>query len=242
MKSTGIGFNFPSAAGRIDSILDSSDYDYEDSDSIPSASDLTFMNGYYAKCCALFVDIRDSSSLPSKHRRPTLAKIYRSFISELVAVMNSDDKCREINIIGDSVWSAFNGQYKSDLKNAFNMAAKCSSVVKLLNYKLGKRGLTQLNVGVGIAWGRALVIKAGQSGSGINEIVYMGDVVNEAAKLGSFGNKTPLVDKQTLVSSDCYVNLDDHDQGLLAWNTSRGCWHGDIVNVAMDKWYVENCI
>jgi hypothetical protein len=35
--------------------------------------------------------------------------------------------------------------------------------------------------------GRALMIKAGYSGSGIADIVYMGDVVNAAAKLAAQG-------------------------------------------------------
>lgn len=38
-------------------------------------------------------------------------------------------------------------------------------------------------VGIGLAYGRALMIKAGYKGSTINEVVWMGDVVNEASKL-----------------------------------------------------------
>ncbi len=34
-----------------------------------------------------------------------------------------------------------------------------------------------------MALGRALVIKAGFSGSGINDLIYMGDVVNRASKM-----------------------------------------------------------
>jgi hypothetical protein len=33
------------------------------------------------------------------------------------------------------------------------------------------------------------MIKAGQSGSTINDVIYMGDVVNQAAKLASMGGK-----------------------------------------------------
>lgn len=48
---------------------------------------------------------------------------------------------------------------------------------------------TPLRVGIGLADGRALMIKAGFSGSGIHDVVYMGQVVNPAAKLAALGRK-----------------------------------------------------
>jgi class 3 adenylate cyclase len=41
--------------------------------------------------------------------------------------------------------------------------------------------------GIGMSYGRALMIKAGFNGSGINDVVYMGDVVNRASKLAGLG-------------------------------------------------------
>ena len=64
---------------------------------------VTFTNGFYVDCTALFVDICDSSKLPDYQNRPVLAKIYRSFISELVALFNGASKSKEVNINGDCV-------------------------------------------------------------------------------------------------------------------------------------------
>ena len=61
---------------------------------LPPRDDLTFNNGFYANCSALFVDIRDSSKLPDKHKRPVLARLYRSFVSEMVAVFAGFAKVR----------------------------------------------------------------------------------------------------------------------------------------------------
>lgn len=58
-------------------------------------------------------------------------------------------------------------------------------MINVLNYELGKRGIGPISVGIGVDYGRALMITAGYSGSGINDVVYMGDVVNRAAKLAS---------------------------------------------------------
>src|SRR4051812_3197937 len=101
MKSNYAEYDYESSFKRISDILNQSDINYEEVDNLPDRDALTFTNGFYATCSALFVDIRDSSSLPSHYRRPTLARIYRAYISEMVAIMNGDIYCQEINIVGD---------------------------------------------------------------------------------------------------------------------------------------------
>ena len=64
----------------------------------PTTNNLTDSNKTYGIDAAiLFVDIRDSSDLTDEHKRPTLAKLYRSYISEVVAVVNSFEDCNIIN-------------------------------------------------------------------------------------------------------------------------------------------------
>jgi class 3 adenylate cyclase len=84
------------------------------------------------------------------------------------------------------------------------------------------------------------MIKAGYAGSGINEIVYMGDVVNAAAKLAAEAN-SGYSDELLFVSDGFRFNLNDHNKGLLTWNAARNCWHGNVINTAMDQWYADNC-
>jgi len=88
MQTNGTFYDFDKSITRIDEILDKSDKSFEELDYIPSRDKLTYKNGFYVNCTALFVGIKDSSTLPSKHKRPTLAKIYRSYISEVVSIMN----------------------------------------------------------------------------------------------------------------------------------------------------------
>jgi hypothetical protein len=52
----------------------------------------------------MFVDIRNSSKLPDKYKRPRLARLYRAYISEIVAVTDGDTNCQEVNIVGDGLW------------------------------------------------------------------------------------------------------------------------------------------
>ena len=135
MKATNKQYNFQRSIERIDVILSENDSHFEEKDSIASRSDLTFTNGFYVKCTALFVDIIDSSLLTTKQRRPVLAKIYRSFISEMVALMNGHDSCREVNINGDCVWCVCDTPYRDDIDGVFSLAAQVCSLVDILNYK-----------------------------------------------------------------------------------------------------------
>lgn len=241
MKSAGTSYNYANSYQRMKDILNGADTNYEESKSLPDRGKLTFKNGFYSYCSAMFVDIRKSSSLPENYKRPRLAKLYRAYISEVVAVMDGDPDCDEVNIVGDGVWGVFDTPLKSDIDAIFSTAAKIASAIKMLNYQLKKHDYAPISIGIGLSYGRALVIKAGYSGSGINDIVYMGDVVNQAAKLAAHGNET-WMDHQMMVSDLFHGNLKDENKQLLTWNATRGAWHGNVINKAMEQWYDQNCI
>jgi class 3 adenylate cyclase len=223
---------------RIDEILDGDDESYEEKDSVPSRETLTFDNGFYVNCSALFVDMRGSKKLSEKHKNPTLAKIYRSYISELVAILRNDINIKEISIEGDCVWGIFNTPKKVNIDSVFSTAARASSLVDILNYRYAKKKISEISVGIGITYGRALMIKAGYKSSGVNEVTWMGTLVAEAAKLCSNGNRE-YYDKEVMVSNVFYSNLNEKNQKLLAYSQNRGCYHGWVVNVGMDKWLKE---
>lgn len=99
-KESSYTYKVEDSASRMDDILDADDNDYQDNEnSIPARNKLTYKNGYYVNVTALFIDIVDSSKLTDGHKRPTLAKMYRAFLSECVAIMNSWEMCKEINIM-----------------------------------------------------------------------------------------------------------------------------------------------
>ena len=175
------------------------------------------------------------------HKRPTLAKIYRCFISECTALMNSLLICKEINIHGDCVGGVFETTYESDIREVFGIAAKLNSMVQILNYKLQKKNYSEISVGIGMDYGRALMVKAGYSGSGLNDVIWMGDVVNSACHLA---NKAGRDGYMPLIVSNCiYSNLDEDNQGLLSATTIdwKTYYEGDIINIGMDEWYTEHC-
>lgn len=225
---------------RLREILDSTEK-FDEVNEIPTRDRLTYSNGFYVNCTAVFIDIRDSSKLPDKHTRPVLGKIYRAYLSECVAVINSDQNCKEVIINGDCVSGIMNTPYKSGIDTAFLTTAKLNSLINILNWRLEQKGYTPIRCGVGIAYGRALMMKAGYKGSGLNEVIWMGAVVNEASNLCHQGNKD--YSQPVQVSTTVYNNLNDHNKGLLSPVMKIGLqidqYEGNIIYGEMDNWLNE---
>lgn len=214
MKATKQIFSIEASDERILQILESDDNGYVDSNSIPTFESLTFENGFYVDCAAVFIDIRGSTSLPKKHSSPVLGKIYRAYISECIAVLNQDPHCGEIFIQGDCVGAVFHIPNSEAVDSVFRRAAELNSLIEHLNWRLSQKKYSKLVCGIGMAVGRALMIKAGYKGSGINDIVWMGNVVNEAAKLCHLGNRDGRGVVQ--VSAGAFGKLSEENQALLS--------------------------
>lgn len=219
----------------MDKILNNNE-GFEELDYIPSTDRLTHNNGFYVSCSSIFVDIRKSSDLTDSHTRPVLAKLYRAFISEVIAVLQSSDTWKHTEIQGDCVSGIFNTRYKSDINSLFEVTAKVKSMINILNYKLSQKRIKNIAVGIGVSYGRALMIKAGLKGSGEDGVVWIGDVVNEAAKLSGGYNAIHL-------SSGFYNNLNDNYKKFCAYNWSQNIepyYIASVTNDAMDKWLTNS--
>jgi class 3 adenylate cyclase len=170
-----------------------------------------------------------------------LAKLYRAFISEMVAVLNSEDGVREVNIVGDCAWATYSTPYTTDIDDVFRGAFQANTLVRLLNVHLKARVCVPIKAGIGVDYGRVLMIKAGFKDSGINDVIYMGEVVNRAAHLAHEAGRG--WQKPIWAGSVFRSNLNDHNQGLLA-RSSNGAlgevFVGDVVHTAMNDWIDEN--
>lgn len=155
----------------------------------------------------------------------------------MVAVLNSDLYVREVNIVGDCVWAVYKTTFTNHIDDVFGIAYQANTLIKLLNHHLGKKGIDPLKIGMGVEYGRILMIKAGYSGSTINDVVYMGDVVNRAAHLAheaGRGWNDPI-----FAGSVFYSNLNEHNQSLLTSRYVNGLgtvYTGSVVSTDMNDW------
>lgn len=230
-----IKYDTATSAARIDSILLSGYGDFASVNDVPSRTDLTFKNGCYVNVSALFIDIVDSSEMTDFSKKITLAKIYRCFISECVAILSELSFCQEVSIHGDCVWGIFNTKYPNQFYDLFDASVKLYSCIRIINKKLEKYGYRQIQVGIGCDFGRALMVKAGFCGSGINDVIWMGDVVNSACHLsGEAGREGKPV---MLYSNAFYNKLSYNCKNKLKWywsSSGTGVYGETLINVEME--------
>ena len=239
-----IYYDFDKSLQRMNDMLNKSG-EYEYTDEIPSREGMTYDNGYYVKCYALFVDIRDSSELPKNHRKPVLAKIYRSYISELTAIMQSYDTCKEVNIVGDCVNGIFTCNSKDDVMSPFSAAYTINGIIQVLNKKLKAKGYTTIKIGIGIAKGDALMVQAGYKGSGLNDVIWMGDVVNYACHLCGSANKN---DNSIInISKEVYDDLEGKlgymnvpYQSMMRRPFGKNYYTGYVILHSIQEWINNN--
>lgn len=238
MNATYSSYDFNKSISNFDEILNSSDSNYVTHKGIPNKNDLTFTNGYYVDVTVLFIDIRGSKELSTKHTRPVLAKIYRAYISEVISVIGGNSYISEINVEGDGIWAVFNTTSNYDVDTVFQTAFTLASLVDILNVKLLKKGYSAINIGIGVDKGESLYIKAGYKGSGINEVVWLGKVVGQTAFLCSTANKNS--NSRIMVSDNVYNCLTIQNKSLLQRNWSYNCYHGNIHRIDMNNWVEAN--
>ncbi|MDM5181181.1 adenylate/guanylate cyclase domain-containing protein [Massilia sp. DJPM01] len=239
MEAIYSSYDFDDSRDRIDEILAGEDANYSEHKGIPARNELTFTNGFYVDVTVMFIDIRGSKELASKHKRPVLAKIYRAYISEVVAVLKGEPKINEIYIEGDGVWAVFNTTTKEDVQSVINTGGEVCSLIDVLNIKLKKRSYSEIKIGIGIEDGESLYIKAGYKGSSINEVVWIGKSVGAAAELSGYGNKS-WADGETMISSRVYGMLTDSQKELFFWSIGRSCYTGTYHNLYMNQWVKAN--
>lgn len=155
--------------------------------------------------------------------------------------MNQDVNCGELIIQGDCVGGVFHTPYQADIDSVFLRAAQLDSAISHMNWRLAQRGYTQLVCGIGLSYGRALMIKAGYKGRGINDVIWMGKVVNEAAKLCHEGNRGTR--RMIQVPSLVQFNLNDHNKALLSpvrdgtgLNFDPIHYDGEFIDPEMQAW------
>lgn len=219
-------------------------------DTIPSSdSEFTYENGIKAWVGALFVDIVNSGKL-FQYSDENTARIIRSFCSEIISILKDDDKYREIGIRGDCVYCIYNASSQTDLVDIFRHAYRINSFMSMLNRLLEKNKYSTIRAGIGLGCSQDLIIKAGQNGSGINDKIWIGKAVVDAAHLSDIANRNGI--SAIAMSPLFYENVIEHlckeNEKYKSWITTHTSgyygrvdyYHCDIVETGFNKWIEEN--
>lgn len=196
-------YNYRDSKANIVNILKSATSIVE-KNNIPADHEFTYENGIKCWTSAIFVDIKSSSEL-FKNMDEKLARLLRAFTSEIITIFQDFNKYNQIGIRGDCVYAIYSTPNTQDISKVFAIATQINTFMKMLNKLLTSKGYSNIGVGIGIGCGKELIIKAGRTGTGINDKIWIGDAVVDAANLSSIANRDGF--KKILMNSLFYDNL-----------------------------------
>lgn len=241
MEAKPLPYDYEDRLDKIDKILDEK-ISLKTKTNFPSKDQLKHTSHYLVDVVILNVDIRSSSKLSNflfKKRNDILVKLYKAYISEVIAVMKGCDNIVRVYIEGDGVWAVFSADNKqTDVRKVFNTAARIISLVDILNVKLIERKYTDITIGIGMDTGESLYVLGGYKYTNINEDVWLGNVVNNASKLCNKANKNSL--NELVVSKEVYKYLDKEQRDKLTYSYDGNCYHGRVPNEKMQNWLVKH--
>lgn len=241
------GYDYKDRKKKVEEILDNTDK-VNEVEKFPRDEDFTYTNGYKAWAGAIFVDLRDSTTLFSEKDEVKIAKVIRGFTSEIIEILriDTDGDLKEIGIRGDCVFAVYSAPKKNDFYDIANRAFYINTYMKMLNKLLSDRDLPNIKAGIGLAAQKTLAVKAGRKSSGINNLVWIGESVAIAAKLSDLGNKNgidPIVMSETFYIN--YIEIQKQKQpndNVEGWWTKKSdstygtYYYGNVVKTEFDKW------
>ena len=185
----------------------------------------------------LYVDLRGSSSFTGSHRLYTIAKIFKAFHHCMVeCIKYKGGQIRSFD--GDRVMAVFGGKRK------VNDAVECAKyMVGCLNDILKPKiksyyNNTSFDLGIGIATGKTVVIKAGIGYDKNNrDLVWIGDPPNLGAKLS---DKTLLGGKIGICSASFGLLLDKNKFHTDEHGNKKNKWTYTTVDFGGKKVYKYN--
>ena len=236
-------YDYESGMKRIENILNNN-ISINNKDLPKDDSNFTYENGIRCWIGSIFVDIIKSSEIIEKTNEIEVSKILRSFSSEIIAIMNSSDNMREIGIRGDCVYGIYATPTKDVVYELFMISAYINNLITMLNKLLEKKRYKNICVGIGVAIGEDLVVKAGQKGTGINDRIWIGNAVVKASNLanvaGRNGKKT--IGYSLLAYNNFIEKLEIEVPNSKTWfnyDNLNDAYFGNIVIPDFEKWIEE---
>lgn len=202
-------FDYKESKKRINTILNSKTK-IRDETYIPSSdSDYTYDNGIRAWVGSIFVDIVNSREL-FKDANENVARLIRAFSQEIILVMKESSLYRQIGIRGDCVYGIFDVATKDAVYELVVLSFQINTLITLLNKQLVNNNQESIQVGIGVATNKDLIIKAGVSHTGINDRVWIGQAVVKASHLADMALRHEAsYHGPILMDSTSYINAID---------------------------------
>jgi adenylate cyclase len=200
---------------EINNILETK-FDLEDTYNIPDIGNpkLVYGNkGLQFEATVLYIDMRGSTSILSKHNRPTVAKIHMCYFHAILKIAASySGETRSFN--GDSILVFFHGRNKQAINNAVMAAMEMAYIISSedgINEDLQK--YSKVDFGIGIDFGEILCTKIGLANKPNNkDLIWIGNAVNRSTVISDLRKNPYPVGISALIYQNLNENVRYHTQ------------------------------
>ena len=241
-------FDYEKSKRRIFDILNSKTK-IKSEDTVPfNDSEFTYENGMKSYVAAMFLDIRNSTNLFKNYDEEKLARILRSYFSEIVRILKENKNYREIGIRGDCIYAIYSVKSISELKSVIDDAIFVNTFNEMFQKILEKTDFATFQIGIGLGLSNTLIIKTGLKHSGVNDYIRIGDSVVNASKLSGQGNKDGF--ETIVMDEEFYNNIKDfkadgiHDYSHFSKKRFSNkinayAYHCDLIEEEFYEWIKE---
>lgn len=215
-------------------------------------TEFTYENGIKSWIASIFIDIVDSSSLFKNQKEDIVSRIIRSFASEIISILQSDENLRKIGLRGDAVYAVYSVEYKNDLLSVFRLAYEINTFMIMFNKLLKNNQFPTITAGIGLGASEDLVIKAGRKNYGYNDLIFIGSAVVDASKLSEEANRQAIggIAMNPFFYQNIIEELKIENPEYLNWIKAKYTsnygyarevkfYHCDIVLSDFEKWIKE---
>ncbi len=202
-------------------------------------------NGYFSFVSAVFVDIRKSSAIFENTNSATVAKILRSFTSEVIEILTGDDNedlVREIGIRdGSSIYVVYTTPSKPNIQSVIERAISINTYMDMLNKLLLEYEIThQLKIGIGMATSQELMVKASKKGTKVTHSLWIGKALEDASRYAKVAGKDGI--HPITIANMTHANLPITHQEAFTFIHSKNegyLYHCNSIHSNMYKWIKE---
>jgi class 3 adenylate cyclase len=146
--------------------------------------DLKQRSGEKIEAAVMFIHVRDFADLCNQLSATKIISILNTYYSFVEPVIKTNEGAID-KYVGDAVMADFTskgGAGSDSFYNACNAACKMISSLQQLKRKLANNGLPEVEIGIGIAGGKAIRGRVGAK-KGRKDFTLIGNVVNLSARL-----------------------------------------------------------
>lgn len=149
--------------------------------SVPRREDIGLSNGRLIESAVLYIDIRNSTSITTRHTDDVAAKIYKAFHESMVTIARYQGRGHVRGFAGDKIMIIFDNN-----NDAVYRAVDCaiwmqSFIEQKLSPALQAAYDHPIACGIGIDYGKMTAVRAGTKNN--NDVVWAGSPANKASKL-----------------------------------------------------------